>query len=83
MMMHHNTKFGNKMLVSLEDIICTNSDILTLCCDLDLECSNPIFFHRTLQLIMQCYQTKFGCKWNCSLEDIIEIVIFCLSKPML
>ena len=43
MMMHHNTKFANKMFVSLEGIIWTNTDILTLCCDLDLE-----FFHKTL-----------------------------------
>ena len=46
MMIHHNTKFGNKMLGSLEDIICKNNDSLTLCFDLDLECSNPIFFTR-------------------------------------
>ena len=31
MMMHHNTKFGNKMFVCLEDIIWTNTDILTFC----------------------------------------------------
>ena len=38
------------------------------------------FFHRTLHLMMQYYQTKFGCKWNSNLEDIVEIVIFCLFK---
>ena len=42
MMMHHNTKLGNKMLGGLEDIIWMNIDFLTLRCDLDLECSNPI-----------------------------------------
>ena len=67
MMMHHNTKFGNKMFVGLEGIIWTNTDILNHC-DLDLECSTPIF-HRTLQLMIQYYQTKFGCKWTSSLED--------------
>ena len=45
MMMHHNTKFGNKMFGGLEfenkmfgDLeytIWTNINILTLCCDLD------------------------------------------------
>ena len=38
------------------------------------------FFHRTLQLIMLCYQTKFGCKPTTSLEDTPEIVIFWLYK---
>ena len=38
--------FGNKMLGGLEDITWTNTDILTLHCDLDLECSYPIFFIR-------------------------------------
>ena len=44
MMMHHNTKFGNKMFGGLEDIIGTNTDIPTLHYDLDLECSYLIFF---------------------------------------
>ena len=48
MIMHHNTKFGNKMFLSLEDIILTNTDILSLCCDLDLENNKPIFLHDTL-----------------------------------
>ena len=42
-MMHHNTEFGGKMFGGLENIIWINIDILTLCCDLDLECNNPIF----------------------------------------
>ena len=46
--MHHNTKFGNQIFGGLEDIIRTNIDILTLHCDLDLECSNPIFPQDTL-----------------------------------
>ena len=33
-----------KKLDGLEDIIWTNINILTLCCDLDPECSNSIFF---------------------------------------
>ena len=47
-MIHHNTKFGNKMLGGLEDIIWTNINILILCCDLDLERSDPIFSQDTL-----------------------------------
>ena len=43
-MIHHNAKFGNKMFGGLEDIIWTNSNIVTIRCDLDPECSNPIFF---------------------------------------
>ena len=42
-MMHHNTEFGNKMSGGLENIIWINIDTLTLRCDLDLECNNPIF----------------------------------------
>ena len=41
------------------------------------------FFHRTLQLMMLCYQTKFGVKWSSSLEEIAEIVIFWIYKPSL
>ena len=44
MIMHHNTKFGNNMFSSLEDIIWTNMDIFALCCDIDPECSDPFFF---------------------------------------
>ena len=39
-MMHHNTKFGNKLFSGLENIIWTNINH----CDLDPECSNPFFF---------------------------------------
>ena len=41
------------------------------------------FFHRTLQLMMLYYQTKFGCKPTSRLEDTTEIVIFWLYKPSL
>ena len=47
-MMHHNTKFGNKMFGGLEVIIWTNINILTLHCDPDPERSNPFFVHKTL-----------------------------------
>ena len=34
MILHLNTKFVNKMFVNIEDVIWTNTDILTLCGDL-------------------------------------------------
>ena len=43
-MMNHHTKFENKMFDGLEDIIRTNINILTRCCDRDPECCNLIFF---------------------------------------
>ena len=61
MMMHHNNKSGNKMFGGLEDIIWTNINIVTLCCDLDLEYSNPVLFHRTIWLMIIYHQIKFGC----------------------
>ena len=70
-MMHQNTKFGNKMFVGLEGIIWKNIDILTLCGDLDLHYSNPIF-HRTLWLKMLHHHFKFGNKIFCGSEDIIR-----------
>ena len=82
MMIHHNTKFGNKMFVGLEDIIWTNIDILAFAVTLILIAVIQ-FFHRTLQLMMQYYQTKSGCKWNSSLEDIAETVIFCLLNKQI
>ena len=48
MMMYHNTKFGNKMFGGLKGIIWTNTDILTLHCDLELERNNPIVSQDTL-----------------------------------
>ena len=45
-MMHHNGKFGNTIFGRLEYIISTDIGMLIIHCDLDLECSNPIFFTR-------------------------------------
>ena len=70
-MMHHNAKFGNKMFVGVADIIRTNTDILTLGCDLDLDYSNPIF-HGTLWLMMLYHHSKFGNKMFPASEDIIR-----------
>ena len=47
MMLHHHTKFGNKMICGSEDIIQTFTNILNLCCDLDLEHSYQIFAQDT------------------------------------
>ena len=61
----------------------TFTNILTLCCDLDLECSNAIFPQDTPAYGVY-YQIKFGCKQTNSLEDIVKkIVIFWLCKPLL
>ena len=74
--MHHDTKFGKKMLGGLEDIRWTNIDISTLHCDLDFECSNPFFsLHRTRWLMLMYYQTKLGCQGINSSEDIVERLI--------
>ena len=69
-MMNHNTKFDNKMFVSLEDFIWTNIDILTF--DVTLTLNVVIqFFHKTLWLMMLYHHTKFGNKIFCGSEDII------------
>ena len=44
MMMHHNTKFGDKIFGGLENIIWINIDFMMLQCDLDL--SITYFFIR-------------------------------------
>ena len=70
-MMHHNTKFGNKMFGGLEDTIWTNINILTLCCDFDRECSNP-FLHRTVWLMMMYHQIKFDGQGINSSENTVK-----------
>ena len=57
MTMHHYTKFGNKMFGGVENNMWTNSEILTLRCDLDLERSKPFFFSQ--DTLAYDYQTKF------------------------
>ena len=63
------------MFGSLEDIIWTTTNSLTLQCDLDLEVSSP-FFHKTHWLMMLYHQTKFGPQGINSSENIVERVIF-------
>ena len=84
MMLHHHTKLGKKLFHGSDDSIRTNTDILNLCCYLDFESSNPFFFffHRSPQLMMLYYQTKFGCKQTSGLEDIVEIVLFTVTLTL-
>ena len=42
-----------------------------------------LFFNRTLRLMMLYYTTTFGCRRASSFEDIVEMVIFWLFKPLL
>ena len=74
MRLHHNTKFGNKMFVGLEDIIWTNIDILTFAVTLTLTAVIQ-FFHRTLWLMMLHHYTKFRNKMFYGSEDIIRTII--------
>ena len=80
--MHYQTKFDNKKINSSKDILETVMFIRILSVTFTLNAVIQVS-HRTLQLMMQYYQTKFGCKWNSSLEDTIEIVILCSFKPSL
>ena len=48
MMVHHQAMFGYKIFGGSEDAVQTFSDILNLCCDLDVEHSNPTFSQDTL-----------------------------------
>ena len=73
-MMHHSSEFGDKMLGGLENIIWINIDILTLRCDLDLECNNPIFPQDPPAY--DAILSKFGYKQTSILEHIVKIVIF-------
>ena len=75
MMLHHHTKFGNKMFCDSENIIRTFPDILNLLCDLDLEFMIQFLPQDTLAFDAY-YQTTFGRKPTSSLEDTTEIVIF-------
>ena len=83
MTLPHSTKFGNKMFGGLEVTIWTNTDILTLRCDLDPECSNTFlsfFFNKTLWLVMKYHQTKFDFQRMNSSEDVAVIFHTCLLQ---
>ena len=92
-MMHHNTKFGNKMPGGLEDIIWTNTYILTLRCNLDPEDSPHLHphptpnFYRTLWLMMLHHHTNLVTK--CSLiqkissgQTITDILNLCCDLDL-
>ena len=74
-LVHHNTKFGNKMFGDLEDTIWTNN-ILTLAVTLTLNAAIHFFFHTTLWFMMMYHQTKFVFQGFNSSEYIVERVIF-------
>ena len=73
-MMHHHTMFGYKRFSSWGDISWWSfTKILNLSCDLDLDNNRAIqTFHKTIQFIMKCHQTKFSCKRVSISEDILE-----------
>ena len=82
MMKHHNTKFGNKMFRSLEDVIWININIFYFAVTLTLK-AVILFFHSTFWLRMMYHQTKFGCQRISSSEDIDERVMFSSYEPSL
>ena len=75
MMMHHNTKFGNKIFGSLEDIMWTNTEIYSFTVILTLKTANQSF-RKTIWLMMMHHHTQFGDKRLSDSEDIVETVIF-------
>ena len=82
-MLHHHTKLETKCSVSqIMSSGQTFTDILNLRCTLTLNAVIP-FSHRTLQLMILYYQTKFGCKRTSNFEDTAEIVMVLLCKPSL
>ena len=74
-------KFGYK--IKVQQLISSGQTlIMNLCCDLDLEHSQPKFSLDTSVCIRMIYhQTKFVCKSIISSEDTIKTVIFWLIKP--
>ena len=80
MTMHHYTKFGNKMFGGVENNMWTNSEILTLRCDLDLERSKPFFFLTRYSGLWLSDQVWLRISTS---EDTVERVIFWSYKPLL
>ena len=68
MIMHHHTKFNYRRYCPDEV-----TGILNLFCDLDLDHYRAIrSFHKTIQLLMMCHQTKFSHKRIRRPGDILE-----------
>ena len=80
-MMHHRTKFGNKIFVGFEDIIWTNIDILTFAVTLTLIAVTH-FFHIILWLMMLYHYIMFGNKMFCGSEHIIQTIIHSHFKSL-
>ena len=54
----------------------TFTEIFHLFCVLDLDHNRAIqSFHKTIQLMIMCYQIKLSCKKVSSSEDILDILI--------
>ena len=71
MMMLHHTKFGYKRL-SNEEIVHEHSLEIDLFCDLDFDHNRAIqSFHKTIQLMIKCHQTKSSCKRINSSDNIL------------
>ena len=83
-MLHHHTKFGNKMFCASEDIIWTKIDLHFLPSLWPWPWSCNLFvLHRILQLMKLSYQTKVGCKRTSSLENRVDKVMFSIYEPSL
>ena len=82
-MLHNNTRLGNKMICGSVDVIQTFTDILNFCCDLDFERSNPIFPQDTLaydtippnQVWLQTDQQFKRCSRNSHILIILAIAV--------
>ena len=83
MILYHHARSGDKMFCSSEDIIQTFTNILNLCCDLNLEHSNPIFpqgtpaYDGVLSNQVWLQTDKHFRRYS------KKIVIFWLYKPLL
>ena len=80
MMLRHHAKFWDKMVCGSGDIIWTNIHwhVEPLLWPWPWMQWSIFFSHRTLQLMMVYYQTKFGCKQTSRLEDIVKTVLLWL-----
>ena len=82
-MLHNNTRLGNKMICGSVDVIQTFTDILNFCCDLDFERSNPIFPQDTLaydtippnQVWLQTDQQFKRCSRNSHILIILALAV--------
>ena len=84
-MMSHHSGFGYKWFSNASSKL-TLTETFNLCCDTDLEHSNPIFPLDTSLLMMIYTQIEFGFKRLTGLElmkDIVETLLFWLYRPTL